>query len=66
MPGGTVTRRIRPLEPDAHRRPSMVELAAARDEARRRGDSRRALAYEVVRVQRLLRAQRDRQGGGLW
>lgn len=54
----TVTR-IRPLVADDFPRPSLAELETAERDALRRGDSRRALVYRIVRMRRLRRAQRE-------
>lgn len=54
----TVTR-IRPLVVDDFPRPSLAEVEIAERDALRRGDSRRAMVYRIVRMRRLRRAQRE-------
>lgn len=57
-PAQKTAKAIRPFDEDRLESPTMSELQAAERAALLAGDSRRALAYRVLRLRRLRRAQR--------
>jgi hypothetical protein len=56
----TRVRQLRPFDADRLCEPTMLELARQERAAIKLGDFRRALAYRIVRVRRLARAQNGR------